>query len=68
MAIDTQKKRMSVTGTFYVNGPGVYPNADQDQEWRQAVGYCYSGNAVGVGIHRWRRRRNRIVTVTRRGF
>ena len=28
--------------------PGVTPNPIQDQEWRQEVGYIYSGNLVVV--------------------
>lgn len=44
MAIDTAEKRRSVAGIpFFPLGPGVTPNASPDQEWRQQVGWGYSG-------------------------
>lgn len=46
MAIDTPEKRKSISGINYFN-PGVTPNSGQDAEWRQEVGYSYSGIAAG---------------------
>lgn len=47
MAIDTAAKRKSasqtLTGLF---GPGVTPDAANDAEWRQQVGWGYSGIAI----------------------
>ena len=43
MAIDTREKRASIAGITRLAGPGVTPNASKDQEWRQEVGYSYSG-------------------------
>ena len=43
MAIDTREKRASVVGINMFFGPSPTPNAAQDQEWRQEVGYGYSG-------------------------
>lgn len=44
MAIDTAEKRKSIAGLhLYAGGPGVTNNATKDQEWRQEVGYLYSG-------------------------
>ncbi len=48
MAIDTAEKRKSISGINYIGGPGVTPNSSQDQEWRQEVGYGYSGILAGV--------------------
>ena len=55
MAIDTREKRASLVGINYISGPSPTPNVAQDQEWRQEVGYSYSGilaggAAVVVGI------------------
>ena len=51
MAIDTAEKRRSVAGIHLMAaGPGVTPNSDQDQEWRQQVGYGYSGILVAVAV------------------
>lgn len=43
MSIDSAEKRKSLSGVNYVAGPGVTPNASKDAEWRQQVGYGYSG-------------------------
>jgi hypothetical protein len=43
MAVDTREKRASVVGINYLSGPSPTPNAGKDQEWRQEVGYGYSG-------------------------
>lgn len=53
MAIDTAEKRRSISGINYTAGPGVTPNSSQDQEWRQEVGYGYSGILVSepIGLH-----------------
>ncbi len=51
MAIDTAEKRKSISG---VGGPplipGVTPNSDKDQEWRQEAGWGYSGIEAWEGI------------------
>ena len=55
MAIDTREKRASVVGINRLAGPSVTPNAAQDQEWRQEVGYSYSGilaSSVIVVVHK----------------
>lgn len=50
MAIDTPEKRRSVSGIgFFILGPGVTPNASEDQEWRQQAGWSYSGILAGGG-------------------
>ena len=45
MAVDTDEKRRAVAsvGVGFLMGPGVTSNASQDVEWRQQVGYSYSG-------------------------
>lgn len=43
MAIDSREKRASVVGINFIAGPSPTPNASKDQEWRQEVGYGYSG-------------------------
>ena len=44
MAIDTAEKRRSVSGIpFLPLGPGVTPELAKDAEWRQQVGWSYSG-------------------------
>lgn len=44
MALDTAEKRRSASiVSLYPLGPGVTPNSDKDQEWRQEAGYGYSG-------------------------
>ncbi len=45
MAIDSAEKRKSISGINYFC-PGVTPNSSQDAEWRQEVGYSYSGIAA----------------------
>lgn len=50
MAIDTREKRASVAGINRLAGPSVTPNASKDQEWRQEVGYSYSGIAAGGAV------------------
>ena len=47
MAIDSKEKRVSIAGIYRLAGPGVTPNASKDQEWRQEVGYSYSGILAG---------------------
>lgn len=47
MAIDTDEKRKAVAGIPF--GLGVTPNASKDVEWRQQVGYSYSGIAPDTG-------------------
>ena len=48
MAIDSREKRASVVGINYISGPSPTPNAAKDQEWRQEVGYSYSGILAAV--------------------
>lgn len=44
MAIDSAPKRKSVAGLpFHIFGPGVTPDSTPGQEWRQQVGWGYSG-------------------------
>lgn len=44
MAIDTAEKRKSTAAAGCVwMAPGVTPNSDKDQEWRQQSGWGYSG-------------------------
>ena len=44
MAIDSREKRQSAVAVgSYFSGPSVTPNASKDVEWRQQVGYGYSG-------------------------
>lgn len=44
MAIDTAEKRRSISGIPFIPlWPGVTPNASKDGEWRQQVGWGYSG-------------------------
>ena len=51
MAIDTAEKRKSVAGIgLPCYGPGVSVNVSHDLEWRQQVGYGYSGIATGTGL------------------
>ena len=47
MAVDTKEKRASVVGINRFAGPSPIPNASKDQEWRQEVGYSYSGILAG---------------------
>ncbi len=51
MAIDDVEKRRSVTGTlgYFTGGPGVTPNASMDGDWREQVGYAYSGIDISSG-------------------
>lgn len=44
MPIDTAEKRRSVAGI--TTGHGITPNASEDAEWRQQVGWSYSGIAA----------------------
>ena len=46
MAIDNQEKRKSVVGIS--TGWGVTPNTSKDAEWRQQVGWTYSGIAASA--------------------
>ena len=50
MAIDSREKRASVVGINRLAGPSVTPDAAQDQEWRQEVGYSYSGILAAGGV------------------
>ena len=49
MAIDSKEKRASIVGINYISGPSPIPNASKDQEWRQEVGYSYSGILAAGG-------------------
>ena len=42
MAIDNRRKRQSVVGINRFAGPSVVIS-EQNQQWRQAVGYSYLG-------------------------
>jgi hypothetical protein len=48
MAIDSREKRASACGVTFIAGPSPTPNALKDLEWRQQVGYGYSGIEVGA--------------------
>ena len=48
MAIDSKEKRASIVGINYISGPSPIPTAAKDQEWRQEVGYSYSGILAGA--------------------
>ena len=48
MAIDSKEKRASIVGINYMSGPSPIPTAAKDQEWRQEVGYGYSGILAGA--------------------
>lgn len=48
--IDTAEKRRSVAGIPFWVGLGVTPNALKDAEWRQQVGWGYSGIPVGAAV------------------
>lgn len=51
MAIDTAEKRRSVGGVpFLPLGPNVTPNVAKDAQWRQQVGWSYSGIAAGTEV------------------
>jgi hypothetical protein len=50
MAIDNREKRASVVGVNRIAGPSPTPNSSKDQEWRQQVGYGYSGILVFESI------------------
>lgn len=51
MAIDTAEKRRSVGGVpFLPLGPNVTPNVAKDAQWRQQVGWSYSGIAAGSEV------------------
>lgn len=43
MAIDDREKRTSISGIMIPLIAGVTPTAGKDQEWRQQVGWSYSG-------------------------
>lgn len=56
MAVDTAKKRASVSGIPLLI-PGVTPDATPDYNWRYAVGWDYAGIAVPPTygeVLRWR--------------
>ena len=46
MAIDNAEKRRSISGIQHFLIPGVTPNATPDMEWRQQVGFGYSGTGT----------------------
>ena len=46
--IDSAEKRKSVAGLPFFLFLGVTPNAAPDAEWRQQVGYSYSGIAAAA--------------------
>lgn len=49
MAIDTAAKRRSVASVAFLPlGEGVTPDATPGVEWRQQVGWGYSGIAAGA--------------------
>ena len=48
MAIDSKEKRASIIGINYISGPSPIPTAAKDQEWRQEVGFGYSGILVAA--------------------
>ena len=50
MAIDSREKRASVVGINRLAGPSVTPNSAKDKEWRQEVGYSYSGIAADAPV------------------
>ena len=63
MAIDSREKRASVVGINRFSGPSVTPNSGQDQEWRQEVGYSYSGILAAGGAAfqvAWARKANKV--------
>ena len=44
MAIDNPKDRKSAAGMYHVgSGPGMTPDATQDEQWRRDSGYSWSG-------------------------
>lgn len=47
MAIDTAEKRRSAGAVLLPTLPGVTPNSDKDQEWRQQSAWSYSGILAG---------------------
>lgn len=50
MAIDSAKKRKSVSGVpFLPFAPGVTPNASPDSEWRAQAAWGYSGVFLAGG-------------------
>ena len=49
MAIDTAEKRKSISGIGWLL-PGVTPNSEKDQEWRQESGWSYSGIAAASPV------------------
>lgn len=51
MSIDTAEKRRSIVGILTGFMPvGVTPNASKDVEWRQQVGWGYSGILPGGAV------------------
>lgn len=49
--IDTAQKRRCISGiSLYANGPGVTMDATPGIEWRQEVGYGYSGIPAGSPV------------------
>jgi hypothetical protein len=46
MAIDTQEKRMAVTGVSRPYLRAQFPVATPDEEWRMDIGNSYGGNAL----------------------
>ncbi len=51
MAIDNREKRQSAaTAGMVFMPPSVTPNSSKDKEWRQQVGWGYSGIVVAGGM------------------
>lgn len=51
MPIDTAEKRRSAAGVPSLPvGPGVTPDASQDEAWRQQAGWGYSGIPTSAPI------------------
>ena len=48
--IDTREKRASIAGIWIPLMPNVTPTAGKDQEWRQEVGWSYSGILAGGAV------------------
>lgn len=50
MAIDSALKRRNVGGIPFPLSPGVTPDSDKDQVWRQSSGWSYSGILAGEAV------------------
>lgn len=56
MAINTAKKRKSISGIPFPYAPGVTPTAEKDQDWRFSAAGSYAGGFV-YGINTAAKRR-----------